>query len=57
MSPATPCEQDATQGQFFSGFEKVWIQSFLSPRSVAIAKLKNHFRPTIYPKLERKFLD
>ena len=35
-------KQDATQGQW------VWTQSFLSPKLVAIPKLKNSVWPTIY---------
>ena len=41
--------QDMTQGQFLSGVEQVWIQSFPSPRLVASTRLKNLVRPTIYP--------
>ena len=33
--PTPPLGQDMTQGQFLSGVEQVWIQSFPSPRLVA----------------------
>ena len=39
--PTTPLGQDMTQGQFFSGVQQVWIQSFPSPRLVASPWLKN----------------
>ena len=47
--PTPPLEQDMTQGQFLSGAQQVWIQSFLSPRLVASPRLKNLICPTIYP--------
>ena len=37
--------------QFLSGIQLVWIQSFLSPRLVAIPRLKNPVSPTIHPEL------
>ena len=43
--------QDVTQGRFLSGVQLFWIQSFLSPRSVAAPKLKSQVYPTIYPYL------
>ena len=47
--PTPPLGQDMTQGQFLSGVEQVWIQSFPSPRLVASTRLKNLVCPTIYP--------
>ena len=47
--PTPPLGQDMTQGQFLSGVEQVWIQSFPSPRLVASPRLKNLVCPTIYP--------
>ena len=47
--PTPPLGQDMTQGQFLSGVEQVWIQSFPSPRLVASLRLKNLVCPTIYP--------
>ena len=44
-----PHEQDATQGQFLSGILQVWVQSFPSPRPVAIQRLKDPVFPTTYP--------
>ena len=40
--------QNVTQDQFFRGVQLVWIQSFPSPRPVAISRLKNPICPTIY---------
>ena len=34
---------------FFNGIEQVWIQSFPSPRLVALPRLKNLVCPTILP--------
>ena len=45
------------QGEFLSGVEQVWIQSFLSLRLVASPRLKNPVFPTIYPLLEQKESD
>ena len=50
--PTPPLKQDMTQGQFLSGDQQVWIQSFPSPRLVALPRLKNSVYPTIYPLLE-----
>ena len=47
--PTPPLGQDITQGQFLSGVQQVWIQSFPSPRLVASPRLKNTVCPTIYP--------
>ena len=47
--PTPPLGQDMTQGQFLSGVQQVWIQSFPSPRLVASPRLKNLVCPTIYP--------
>ena len=47
--PTPPLGQDMTQGQFLSGVQQVWIQSFPSPRLVVSPRLKNLVRPTIYP--------
>ena len=33
-----PLGQDVTQGQCFSGVQQVFVQSFLSPRLVALSK-------------------
>ena len=38
-----------TQGHFLSGVWQVWIQSFPSPRLVALPRLKNLVCPTILP--------
>ena len=46
--PTPPLGQDMTQGQFLSGVQQVWIQSFPSPRLVASPRLKNPVCPTIY---------
>ena len=56
-SQTSPHEQDVTQGQFLSGVWYVWIQSFPSPRLVAIPKLKNPAYTTIQPELEEELLD
>ena len=37
--PNSPLGQDMTQGQFLSGVQQVWIQSFPSPRLVASPRL------------------
>ena len=42
---------------FLSGVKQVWLQSFPSPRLVAIPKLKNPVYPAFYPLLNRKKLD
>ena len=47
--PTPPLRQDATQGQFLSGFKQVWVQSFLFPRLVASPRLKNLVCATILP--------
>ena len=47
--PTPPLGQDMTQGQFLSGVQQVWIQSFPSPRLVTSPRLKNLVCPTIYP--------
>ena len=47
--PTPPLGQDMTQGQFLSGVQQDWIQSFPSPRLVATPRLKNLVCPTIYP--------
>ena len=47
--PIPPLGRDMTQGQFLSGVEQVWIQSFPSPRLVASSRLKNRVCSTIYP--------
>ena len=41
--------EDATQNQFLSWENLVWIQSLPSPRLLAEPRLKNLVRPTIYP--------
>ena len=40
--------QDVTQGQFLSGVQLVWNQSFLIPRLVSLPRLKNSIFPTTY---------
>ena len=47
--PTPPLGQDMTQGQFLSGVQQVWIQSFPYPRLVASPRLKNLVCPTIFP--------
>ena len=48
--PTPPLGQDMTQGQFFKrSLRGFWIQSFPSPRLVALPRLKNLVCPTIYP--------
>ena len=47
--PTPPLEQDMTQGQFLSGVQQVWIQSFPSTRLVTLPRLKNQVCPIIYP--------
>ena len=47
--PTPPLGQDMTQGQFLSRVQQVWIQSFPSPRLVALPRLKNLLCPAIYP--------
>ena len=42
-------KQDVTQGQFLSGVQQVWMQSFHSSRPVALPRLKSPGYPTIYP--------
>ena len=41
-------EQDVNQSQVLSGTQLVSIQSFFSPKLVALPKLKNQFCLTIY---------
>ena len=47
--PTLRHEQDVTQGQFLSRVQLVWIQSFPSPRLVALLKQKNSL-PNYSPK-------
>ena len=54
--PTPPLGQDMTQGQFLSGVQQVWIQSFPSPRLVASPRLKNLVYPTIYPWRENNWI-
>ncbi len=44
-----PLRQEMTQGQFLSGVQQVWIQSFPSPRLVASPRLKNPSLPYYLP--------
>ena len=46
--PTPPLEQHMTQGQFLSGVEQVWIQSFPSLSLVATRRQKKSVWPTIY---------
>ena len=54
--PTPPLGQDMTQGQFLSGVQPVWIQSFPSSRLVASPRLKNLVCPTIYPWRENNWI-
>ena len=49
-NPTTQAGGD--KGQYLSGVLRVWIQRFLSPRPVAIPKLKSLVCPTICTKLK-----
>ena len=44
-----PSEQDVAQGQFVSGVQQVWIQSFPSSKLVAFSRRKNLVCSSIYP--------
>ena len=46
IKPTLLYKQDVTQGQILSGVYQVWLQSFPSPRLVAIPRLKSPIRPT-----------
>ena len=47
--PTPPLGQDMTQGQFLSGIQQVWIQSFPSPRQVASPRLEEPSLPYYLP--------
>ena len=49
LTQLLPChKQDMTQGQFLNAVKLVWIQSFPSPKPVALPRLKNPVYPTTY---------